>query len=195
MRMMSMIRLFILSLSLILLSVEAVAEKPPLLDLRREFTVFDNILTSAQPTRSEFELAAQKGFKTVINLRSPGEIGSWNERKKIEALGMRYVSIPVSGLDDFNINTLNEINEIVFETAFEAKGFVLIHDSNANRVGALMALEAFFNHDMSVQEAVDIGKKSGMTTLEDYILTLLFDSESSYDDDSDLDAFDDLFME
>jgi len=189
------IRAGLLMCSFLLISLDTLAEKAPLLDIRREYAVFDNILTSGQPTRSEFELAAQNGFKTVINLRSRGEIGSWNEKKKIEALGMRYVSIPISGLDDFNINTLNEINEVVFETVFEAKGSVLIHDSNANRVGALMALEAFFNHDMSVEEAVDIGEKSGMTTLEEYIRTLLFDSESDEEEDASLDGFDDLFME
>ncbi|MCJ8312181.1 MAG: hypothetical protein HRU38_07790 [Saccharospirillaceae bacterium] len=190
----SVIRSLLLLCSLSIVCAQLNAQKAPLLEIRKEFSIFENILTSGQPTRTDFELAAQNGFKTVINLRSRGEIGSWNERKKIEALGMRYVSIPISGLDDFNINVLNEINEVVFETVFEAKGFVLIHDSNANRIGALMALEAFFNHDMSVEEAVSLGKKSGMTTLEDYIRTLLFDSKSDYESDDELDGFDDLFM-
>jgi len=192
--MLSIIRSLVVISALTVICSQLFAQKAPLLDIRKEYSVFDNILTAGQPTRIEFELAASKGFKTVINLRSPGEIGSWNERKKIEALGMRYVSIPISGLDDFNINTLNEINEVVFETVFEAKGYVLIHDSNANRVGALMALEAFFNHDMSVEAAISLGKKSGMTTLEDYMRTLLFDSESDYEAEEGLDEFDDLFM-
>lgn len=192
--MIGIIRSLLLVCSLSVVCTQVYAQKAPLLDIRKEYSVFENILTAGQPTRADFELAAENGFKTVINLRSPGEIGSWNERKKIEALGMRYVTIPISGLDDFNINILNEINEVVFETVFEAKGFVLIHDSNANRIGALMALEAFFNHDMSVEEAVTLGKKSGMTTLEDYIRTLLFDAEPSYEDDDGPDGFDDLFM-
>ena len=41
-----------------------------------------SINTGGQPTAEQLEAAARAGFRTIVNLRTPGEEGSWEEAPK-----------------------------------------------------------------------------------------------------------------
>jgi uncharacterized protein (TIGR01244 family) len=118
------------------------------------------IVTGGQPTLEQFEEARAKGFRMVINLRTPSEPGPSPE--EIQALGLAYRSIPVAGADG-----LTEDNARALATALEeAKGPVIVHCGSGNRVGALFALKAFALDGKSPEEALALGKKAGLTHLE-----------------------------
>ena len=51
------------------------------------------LLVAGQPTDEEIASLPSQGFSTVINIRMPGEQDE-PEHHKVEAAGMRYVSIP-----------------------------------------------------------------------------------------------------
>jgi uncharacterized protein (TIGR01244 family) len=55
------------------------------------------LLSSGQPTRDQFKTIAQVGVQTVINLL-PQDLAAAisDEKDLVEALGMRYVFIPVN---------------------------------------------------------------------------------------------------
>ena len=54
----------------------------------------------AQPDAEGFRYLQQLGVQTVINLREEADAVRTNERRIVESLGMRYVSLPVSGPRD-----------------------------------------------------------------------------------------------
>ena len=57
------------------------------------------VVSGGQPTESQIEAAAERGYRTVINLRTEQEPGFEWERELVETTGMRYVHIPVTGAD------------------------------------------------------------------------------------------------
>lgn len=60
--------------------------------------VSDQVYRGAQPTAVGFRSLAQQGMKTVINLRSENPLDNSSEERIVTQLGMKYISIPMSGL-------------------------------------------------------------------------------------------------
>jgi tyrosine-protein phosphatase SIW14 len=59
--------------------------------------VDEHISRGRQPDRADFPKLAQMGFKTVLDLRG-GPIHMPREKKVVEAAGMQYISIRLSGI-------------------------------------------------------------------------------------------------
>jgi tyrosine-protein phosphatase SIW14 len=59
--------------------------------------VDDHIYRGRQPQTKDFAILKQKGFKTVLDLRG-GPIHKPREQRTVEALGMQYISIRLSGI-------------------------------------------------------------------------------------------------
>lgn len=118
-------------------------------------------IVGGQPSELDLVILSESGIKTIINLRSDGEFNDFDEKAKVEALGMTYITIPISGASDINSENL-----ISFSNAIENQEETFVHCASGNRVGAMFALDAHFNHDKSLEEAITIGKKSGLTRLE-----------------------------
>ena len=75
----------------IVLSVPAQA------DLSHYYRVDEHIYRGRQPHRADFAEIARLGFKTVLDLRG-GAIHKPREKKAVEAAGMQYISIRLSGI-------------------------------------------------------------------------------------------------
>jgi len=71
--------------------VSLVAERPHI----RRFN--DHIYYGKQPNKEEFTNLARVGIKTVLDLRG-GRIHKPRDEKRVEAAGMQYISIRLSGL-------------------------------------------------------------------------------------------------
>lgn len=130
--------------------------------------VFEGVYTGGQPTEAELRQAAAAGIKTVVNLRGIGEDPGFAEAKLATELGMRYVAIPVSGLGDISDEAAERLDTALQGPAHTA----IVHCASGNRVGALFALRAF-HAGKSVDESLAIGRKSGLTRMEDGMRTLL----------------------
>ena len=65
------------------------------------FELADNLAFGSQPSRKDMETLANKGIKTLVNLRSADE--EEPERKAAQQLGMNFVNIPV------NAATMNDV--------------------------------------------------------------------------------------
>jgi len=127
------------------------------------------ILTAGQPTKQDFEMLRDRGVRTVINLRVPSESGTRDEPEWIKELGMAYISIPVAGAAGVNEETARALDRAL-ETAERP---VLVHCGSSNRVGAVFALRAFHLEGKSAEDALEIGRSSGVTRLEDHVRGLL----------------------
>jgi len=121
------------------------------------------LVVGGQPTLEQFETLAERGYTTVINLRSEAEMTEEIAgREAVENLGMEYVFIPVASPAD-----LNRENVRLFADALEAAdGPTVVHCASGNRIGAIFALKAFYLDDMPAEEALEIGLASGLTSLE-----------------------------
>ncbi len=129
----------------------------------------EGVLTGGQPTDEQFAALRDAGFATVINLRQPSERGNRDEAEMIAELGMAYVSIPVDGKAG-----LTEENAAALAAALDgAAGPVLLHCGSGNRVGALLALKAFWLDGASAEEALELGIAGGVTRLEPTVRELL----------------------
>jgi uncharacterized protein (TIGR01244 family) len=133
----------------------------PQIDVPQYASPFDGVVTAGQPEPAQLEEAAEKGIKTVIDLRRPEEDRGYDEAALSEKLGMEYIQLPIAGGDDLT----RENAEKLAEHLDEAEGPFIVHCGSSNRVGALFALKAFYVDDADLATALEIGKKAGMTSL------------------------------
>jgi uncharacterized protein (TIGR01244 family) len=132
----------------------------------QQFT--QQFIVGGQPSENDLVILSKSGVKTVINLRGDGEFNDFNEKEKVEALGMNYISIPIAGSSGINNTNLK-----LFSKAIANQEQAFVHCASGNRVGAMFALDAHFNHNNNLEEALTVGKKSGLTRLESTVRNVI----------------------
>ncbi|PLY07456.1 MAG: hypothetical protein C0625_04575 [Arcobacter sp.] len=125
-------------------------------DIINYIKVSDNIATSGQPTKEQFEKISKNGYEIVINLavaQSEGKIE--NEDDIVTTLGMNYIHIPVEFLEPTTKN-LKDFLEILSSLSHKK---VWVHCIMNYRVSAFMYVyhkyilnTPFENIDMKVFE-------------------------------------------
>lgn len=129
------------------------------------------LYSAGQPTPDELADLARRGVRTVINLRHPDEPVAFDERAEAARLGLRYVSIPVTGAADLHPDSVRRFSQALVEARTE--GDTLIHCASANRVGALVALERRLVRGASTDQALAAGRAAGLAGLEATVTGLL----------------------
>lgn len=138
------------------------------LNLPNQSQPVDGLICAGQPTREQFEAAAEQGVKTVVNLRAEGELQRDIE-DEVTSAGMRYVHIPISGPDDLTFAKAEELS-----AAIDASdGPVLVHCGSSNRVGALLALKSRLVDGNPPHEAMELGTKAGLSGLSPVVRKLM----------------------
>lgn len=122
----------------------------------RNVHVFGDVILAGQPTRADFEVLKKRGVETVITLRTEPEVSEFDEREIVEALGMRFISIP--------FREPETLTDGVFESVraeLNRGGPVVVHCGAAVRVGAVWipwrVLDDGATLDEAVSEAHEIG--------------------------------------
>ena len=111
-----------------------------------------------QPDAAGFEAARQAGVQVVVNLRPPSEL-DWDEKAEVEKLGMTYYNVPVAG-PRFEKSAFDRIEQLVAQHEDQQ---ILIHCSSSNRVGGWLATHLVREHGMSVEDALVVGRRAGIT--------------------------------
>lgn len=144
--------------------------KTPKLKIKNVKYPEKGVICGGQPTKQEFLKAQSMGITTVINLRSKAELAQYAfEEKLLKKLGIKYVHIPVYGVKGIQKENMTKL----VKALKSHKKPVLIHCASGNRVGALFALKAALVDGKSVDAAVKIGKKAGLTSLEGIVRAAL----------------------
>jgi uncharacterized protein (TIGR01244 family) len=102
------------------------------------------------------------GFKTVVDLRTEAE-GTAAEKAAVEALGLRYVSVPVTAA----ALSLREVEAVADVLADGAAAPVLLHCASSNRVGGVYGVvQVLEGKSLAEAEAAarDAGLSSGAIT-------------------------------
>ena len=119
------------------------------------------LYVGGQPDPAQLQALASQGVTTVIDLRSADEDRGYAEAARVQALGLRYVSLPIAGA-----GAITPANARAVQQALDtSEGPVLLHCASGNRVGALLALLA---HERGLDEeaAIAEGRAAGLGSLE-----------------------------
>ena len=118
-----------------------------------------DVVLSGQPSPAGLERLAAQGYTTVVSTRGLQEL-DWDERAAVEALGMRFVQIPmenpVRAITDAQIATLDSV-------LANQQGPILLHCASGNRVAGLWGAWLAEKRGIDRAAAVQLATKAGMT--------------------------------
>ena len=116
------------------------------------------VMAAGQPTGTQIQLMVEEGgYRTVIDLRPAEEPRGFDERETATQIGLTYVNIPVTPatLDQATIDRfLNALRK--------AERPVLLHCSNASRVGGLLYAWFVLEKKESPAKALERAKAAGL---------------------------------
>ena len=86
------------------------------------------ITTGGQPSAEALAAIAERGFTTVVDLRSADEDRGFDEASTVEGLGMSYISLPVSGASGVSYENADALDKILADPyeALRSCGFFMI---------------------------------------------------------------------
>jgi len=114
-------------------------------------------VATSQVTSEQLQQAAQEGFKSLLNLRSPEEEGFLSdEQQQAENAGLKYVNVPVKP-----DNMSDELADQVLQQIAQLPKPALIHCKSGMRSGAMTLMYVATKQGMTADEAMAIGKQNG----------------------------------
>lgn len=128
-----------------------------------------DLFTAGQPIPEAWDAVAESGITTVINLRPEKEMEGRDEAAEVAAAGIDYHQLPVAGAGDVNDANAEQLRRLIEQ----APGPVLVHCASGNRVGALLALGAAADGEMTSEEAIAFGRDAGLASLESRVREVL----------------------
>lgn len=128
------------------------------------------VLTGGAPKDAAgYRALRDAGVHTFVDLRSDTEAVA-AARAAAEAAGLTYEWIPVSGEAELDLGSARALDAILDEIT---RYPVAIACSSGNRVGALLAVEAFWLDEERPEAALELGRRAGLTRLEPSVRLLL----------------------
>lgn len=121
------------------------------------------LFCGGQPSPGQLAAFAAGGGRCVVNLRPDAELGGWDEGAAVRALGMDYVHIPVAGPADLDRDAAARLADALQR---HGESHVLLHCGSGQRVAALLSLKSAWIDGLSPQQALDAGRKAGLSGME-----------------------------
>jgi protein tyrosine/serine phosphatase len=126
--------------------------------------VDDHVYRGAQPTNNGFKDLAERGIKTVVDLRDIGEHSQADEQKAVTDLGMRYVSIPMQGMSTPKDKQIAAGLALLNDVAI---GPVFVHcKRGADRTGTMIAVYRILHDGWDSKRALSEAKSYGMSVFQ-----------------------------
>ena len=122
----------------------------------------DYTVVTGALSKEKIAAIAAAGIEHVINLQPADEM-DFDEQAEVEAHGMTYSHLPISGADD-----LKQVNMLEFDKILRQQHGrrVLMHCKSGNRVGACVALRQGWLRGRKMDTAMQRGREHGLTGLE-----------------------------
>ena len=147
------------------LTVQVQAELPP---IRNFVQVTPQFCTGGQPRVEHFAKLKADGVKAVLNLRQPSEHRADEERAAVEQAGLKYFNVPVV----YTRPSDAQVDEFLEITDDPANRPMFIHCTAAIRVGAFWAIRRALRDGMTIDAALEDGRKVGLVNaphLEEFV--------------------------
>lgn len=126
--------------------------------------------TGGQPDAGQLKAFHNLGVRHLVDLRPPEEAPNLNGAAQTSRAGLAYYHIPIAGGEDLTRDHVAVLDTILKRIDGEK---TLLHCASSNRVGAMMALHAAWHQGKSQQEAIQLGRDYGMTSLESRVVEQL----------------------
>ena len=121
------------------------------------------LITAGQPTEEQFDSLVGAGFEHFISLRLPDESGAgWEEEHTTDGT-VHFERLPISGADALTRKNIDALAALLDAAGDEP---TVLYCARSNRVGALLALKAFWVDGAEPEAALDLGRQAGLTRLE-----------------------------
>jgi protein tyrosine phosphatase (PTP) superfamily phosphohydrolase (DUF442 family) len=133
------------------------------LGLTNGVLVEPGLVSAGQPSEAQMGRLPEVGYDTVISLRSATEKGSGWEEAKAAELGVDFVRIPVPAATGLTEENARKLDEALKQ---RGDGGAIVSCGSGNRVGGLLALRAHFCQGLPPEQALELGRKAGMTKSE-----------------------------
>lgn len=121
-----------------------------------------DIYLAGQPTPDDIEVLVNRGVKTVVCLRKPGEV-DYDEQAAVEAAGMDFVSIPFDAAEELTDDVFDRVRATLAAHGDEP---LVLHCGRANRVGAVWMVHRVLNDGVGIDQALEEAKTAGLRTPE-----------------------------
>jgi protein tyrosine/serine phosphatase len=126
--------------------------------------VNDHVLRGGQPSDDGFKTLAQRGVKTIIDLRSVDEHSIPHEREVVEGTGMHFVSVPMKGL---SAPTLQQVSKVLGILEDSDSWPVFIHcRRGSDRTGTVLACYRISHDHWENPRALAEAKSYGLSAFE-----------------------------
>jgi protein tyrosine/serine phosphatase len=126
--------------------------------------VNDRILRGGQPSDDGFKKLAERGVKTVVDLRWVNEHSIPHEKEIVEADGMRFISVPMKGLSAPSLEQMTKVLGILEDSNSWP---VFIHcRRGADRTGTVLACYRISHDHWQNQKALEEAKTYGLSSFE-----------------------------
>jgi uncharacterized protein (TIGR01244 family) len=143
---------------LLVLSSQAPSPTQELPPIHNFLQVTPQFCTGGQPRLEHFAKLKSDGVKAVLNLRQPSEHRADEERATVEQAGLKYFNIPVVYRNPTDV----QVDEFLKITDDPANRPMFIHCTAAIRVGAFWAIRRAVRDGLSVDAALEEGRKVGL---------------------------------
>jgi protein tyrosine phosphatase (PTP) superfamily phosphohydrolase (DUF442 family) len=128
------------------------------------------LITAAQVSRDQFDALVDMGYQRFISLRVPSEDGAGWEEEHIAGSDVSFARIPVSGATGLTRENVETLDRLLDESSDDG---TVLYCASSNRVGALLALRAYWLDGVEADQAHELGRRAGMTSLEARVAELM----------------------
>jgi tyrosine-protein phosphatase SIW14 len=126
--------------------------------------VNERIYRGGQPSNTGFQSLAKLGIKTVIDLRPASEHSTSSEEQTVEATGMKYINVPMSGLA---APPNQDVSKVLALLDAGSQGPVFVHcKRGADRTGTVIACYRIEHDRWENEKALEEARSLGMRWIE-----------------------------
>lgn len=133
--------------------------------------VSDDLSIAGQVTPEDLQQAAQAGFKSVLNLRSPDETGFLSdEQQQAQAAGLEYANIPLRPTEPNQ-----ELAQAAIEEIENLPKPILIHCAGGARAGGIALIATAIDEGLSQEEITQKAKEVGISLEQPHLKQFLLE--------------------
>jgi uncharacterized protein (TIGR01244 family) len=133
--------------------------------------VSDDISFVGQVTPEQLQQAAEDGFKSVLNLRSPNESGFLSdEEQRANAAGLKYANVPLKPSEPNQELTAAAIQELE-----NLPKPVLIHCAGGARAGGIALIATAINEGLNYEQITQKAQEIGINLEQPHLQQFLVD--------------------
>ncbi|WP_341528359.1 protein tyrosine phosphatase family protein [Nostoc sp. UHCC 0302] len=133
--------------------------------------VSDDLSSAGQVTPEELQQAAQEGFKSVLNLRSPDEAGFLSdEQQQAQAAGLEYANVPLKPTEANQLLTEQAIQEIA-----NLPKPVLIHCAAGARASGIALIANAISEGLTYEQITEKAQELGLNLEQPHLKQFLLE--------------------